>query len=49
MEGILSFLASSVTYIHLGGILLLSQFFVTYTYGRDLVIFGFISNLHSSM
>ena len=48
MEGILSFLASSVSYIRLCRILLLSQFFVTYTHGRDLVIFGFISNLHPS-
>jgi len=30
---------SSVTYIRLGGILLLSQFFMTYTHLRDFVIF----------
>ena len=49
MEGILSFLASLVTYIRLCRILLLSQFFVTYTHGMDLVIFGFVSNLHPFM
>ena len=49
IERVLSFLASLVTYIHLGRILLLSQFFVTYTHGRDLVIFGFVSILHPSM
>jgi len=31
-------MASSVTYIHLDGILLLSQFFVTHTHLRNLII-----------
>ena len=43
------FLASSVTYIFLGRILLLSHFFCDLHPFRDLVVlFGFDSNLHSS-